>query len=127
MNKKRILVVDDEPDVLWLTSLRLEKHGYEIITADNGRDAFERIRKEKPDMVLLDLIIPITYGTEVCRRVKNDKDLKHIPIILYTAHGEIITAEKAKSFGADDYIAKPFEAAELLAKIENVLAESAAL
>jgi two-component system alkaline phosphatase synthesis response regulator PhoP len=126
MSKKRILIVDDEPDVLMLTSLRLEKHGYEILTAANGKDAFDSIWKEKPDLVLLDLIIPITYGTEVCRRVKNDKDLKHIPIILYTAHGEVMTGEKAKSFGADDYIAKPFDAEELLNKIERLLAAPAA-
>lgn len=125
MNKKRILIVDDEPDVLMLTSLRLEKHGYEILTAVDGKDAFDSIREEKPDLVLLDLIIPITYGTEVCRRVKNDKNLKHIPIILYTAHGEVMNAEKAKSFGADDYIAKPFDAEELMNKVERLLTASA--
>jgi CheY-like chemotaxis protein len=102
MSKKRILIVDDEPDVLMLTSLRLRKLDYEILTAGNGRDAFEVIQKEKPDLVLLDLIIPIVYGTEICRRVKSDENLKHIPIILYTAHGEVMTDEKAKSFGADD-------------------------
>ncbi|MGA2914545.1 MAG: response regulator [Sedimentisphaerales bacterium] len=127
MNKKRILIVDDEPDVLMLTSLRLEKHGYEILTAANGRDAFESIRNEKPDLVLLDLIIPITYGTEICRRVKNDENLRHIPIILYTAHDEVMTDEKAKKAGADDYIAKPFNAEELLNKIERLLTTPAAL
>ena len=127
MDKKKILIVDDEPDVLALMCIRLEKYGYEIITAINGKDAFDRIVKDKPDLVLLDLIIPIIYGTEVCRRVKNDEDLKHIPIILYTAHGEVMTAEKAKSFGADGYIAKPFEAEDLIAKINNTLAESAVL
>jgi two-component system alkaline phosphatase synthesis response regulator PhoP len=127
MNKKRILIVDDEPDVLMLTSLRLEKHGYEILTAVNGRDAFDSIQKEKPDLVLLDLIIPVTYGTEVCRRVKNDENLKHIPIILYTAHGEVMTEEKAKSFGADDYIAKPFDTEELMNKVERLLTTRAAL
>ncbi|MCX5632249.1 MAG: response regulator [Phycisphaerae bacterium] len=121
MSKKRILIVDDEPDVLMLTSLRLRKFDYEILTAINGRDAFEVIQKEKPDLVLLDLIIPIAYGTEICRRVKSDENLKHIPIILYTAHGEVMIDEKAKSFGADDYIAKPFDAEELTNKIERLL------
>lgn len=127
MSKKRILIVDDEPDVLMLTSLRLRKFDYEILTAINGRDAFDIIQKEKPDLVLLDLIIPIAYGTEICRRVKSDENLKHIPIILYTAHGEVMTDEKAKSFGADDYIAKPFDAEELTNKIERLLTAPAAL
>jgi two-component system, OmpR family, alkaline phosphatase synthesis response regulator PhoP len=126
MNKKRILVVDDEPDVLWLTSLRLENYGYEIITAVNGKEAFDSIQKEKPDLVLMDLIMPIIYGTEVCKRVKNDENLRHIPIILYTAHGEVMNEEKAKSFGADDYITKPFNTEELLDKIERLLIVSAA-
>jgi CheY-like chemotaxis protein len=127
MSKKRILIVDDEPDVLMLTSLRLRKFDYEILTAINGRDAFDIIQKEKPDLVLLDLIIPIVYGTEICRRVKSDENLKHIPIILYTAHGEVMTDEKAKSFGADDYIAKPFDAEELTNKIERLLTAPVAL
>jgi CheY-like chemotaxis protein len=125
MDKKRILIVDDEQDVLTLTSLRLEKLGYEVITAVNGKDALDSITREKPDLVLLDLIIPITYGTDVCRRIKKDETLKHIPIILYTAHNEIMDEEKAKSFGADDYIAKPFDAEELANKTERLLAASA--
>jgi DNA-binding response OmpR family regulator len=122
MTKKRILIVDDEPDVLKLTSLRLEKKGYEIITAVNSREAFDFIQNEKPDLVLMDIIIPIIYGTEICRRVKDDENLKHISIILFTVHGEVMTDEKAKSFGADDYIVKPFDAKELMNKIERLLA-----
>ena len=125
MDKKKILIVDDEPDLLKLTSLRLEKHGYEIKTAVNSRDAIDLIEKEKPDLILLDVIIPIMFGTELCRCVKSDENLRHIPIILYTAHGEVMTDEKAKSFGADDYIAKPFEAKELLNKIERLLTAGA--
>jgi CheY-like chemotaxis protein len=121
MDKKRILVVDDEPDVLKLTSLRLEKQGYEIITAANSRDAFDLIENEKPDLVLMDIIIPIMYGTEICRRVKDDENLRHIPIILCSAHGEVMTDEMAKNSGADDYITKPFDEKELMNKIERLL------
>jgi len=123
MNRKKILIVDDEPDVLMLTSLRLEKYGYEVITAVNGKDAFNSILRNEPDLVLLDLIMPITYGSEVCKRIKKDEKLKHIPIILYTAYGEVMTYEKARSFGADDYIAKPFDTEELLNKIKRLLSK----
>jgi CheY-like chemotaxis protein len=125
MDKKKILIVDDEPDVLKLTSLRLEKQGYEIKTAVNSKDALNLIQKEKPDLVLIDVILPIMYGTEICRWVKSDENLRHIPIILCTAHGEVMTDEKAKSFGADDYIAKPFDAKELMNKIERLLTAGA--
>jgi DNA-binding response OmpR family regulator len=125
MDKKKILIVDDEPDILELTSLRLKKQGYDIITAACSKDAIDLIQNEKPDLVLLDVIIPIVFGTELCKRVKSDESLRHIPIILYTAHGEVMNSEKAKSFGADDYIAKPFDAKELLNKIERLLTTGA--
>jgi DNA-binding response OmpR family regulator len=103
----------------------LKKEGYEIITAVNSRDAFNLIENEKPDLVLLDLIMPTIFGTELCKRVKNDEKLKHISIILFTAHDDIMTAEKAESMGADDYITKPFDAKELVNKTERLLTERA--
>jgi two-component system, OmpR family, alkaline phosphatase synthesis response regulator PhoP len=127
MNKKKILIVDDEPDVLRLTSLRLEKVGYDTLTAGNAGDALDIIQAEKPDLVLLDTIVPIVYGTEICRRVKSDENLKRIPIVLFTAHSDIMNAEKAKSFGADGYIGKPFDARELVTTVEQILAAPAAL
>jgi CheY-like chemotaxis protein len=127
MNKKRILIVDDEPDVLKLTSLRLEKVGYETLTAVNAQEALEIIQNKKPDLVLLDIIIPVVYGTEICKRVKSDEKLKHIPIVLFTAHSNIMNTEKAKSFGADGFIGKPFDARELVSMVEHILAAPAAL
>ena len=127
MNKKRILIVDDEPDVLRLTSLRLEKVGYDTLTAVNAKDALDIIETQKPDLVLLDIIIPVVYGTEICKRVKSDENLKHIPIILFTAHSDIMDTEKAKSFGADGFIGKPFDARELVSMVERILAEPAAV
>ena len=127
MNKKRILIVDDEPDVLRLTSLRLEKVGYDTLTAVNAKDALDIIETQKPDLVLLDIIIPVVYGTEICKRVKSDENLKHIPIILFTAHSNIMDIEKAKSFGADGFIGKPFDARELVSMVERILAEPAAV
>lgn len=122
MLNKKILIVDDSSDTLMLTSLTLKKRGYETLTAVNGKEAFNMIQKEKPDLVLLDLIIPIVYGNGLCKRIKSDEELKHIPVILFTAYSEIITAEKARDFGADDYIVKPFDTEELIEKIDKFLA-----
>lgn len=126
MDTKKILIVDDEPDVLRLTSLRLEKVGYETLTAVNAQQALEIIQNKKPDLVLLDIIIPVVYGTEICRRIKSDENLKHIPVVLFTTHSNIMDTEKAKAFGADGYIGKPFDARELVSMVEQILAAPAA-
>ncbi len=127
MAKKKILIVDDEPDILRLASLRLKKLGYNVIMAIDGKEALDAIRSEKPDLVLLDLILPVMNGADVCKKTKNDEKLKHIPIILFTAHSDSMTAEKTKEFGADDYIIKPFDPEELMNKIERILMEGAVL
>jgi CheY-like chemotaxis protein len=127
MDTKKILIVDDEPDVLKLTSLRLEKLGFKILTATNGREALEVLRNEKPDLAMLDLIMPVMYGSEICKLIKRDETLRHIPVILFTAYSEIMTGEKAKNLGADGYIAKPFFARELVSVVEQALAEPASV
>lgn len=128
MDKGKILVVDDEPGILKVTSLRLKKLGYNVLTAADGKEALDTIRSENPDLVLLDLVMPFMNGTEVCEQIKNDKALKHIPVILFTASGSgAMTAEKIKKIGADDYIVKPFEPEELTGKIEEILAQRANL
>jgi len=128
MDKKKILVVDDEPDVLRVTSIRLKKLGYNVLTAAGGKEALDTMRSENPDLVLLDLVMPFMNGAEVCEQTKNDKTLKHIPIILFTASGNgAMTAEQIKKIGADDHIIKPFEPEELMSKIEGILAQGANL
>ena len=127
MDKKKILIVDDEPDILRLTSLRLRKLGYDVLTAADGKEALEATRNENPDLVLLDLLIPFMNGAEVCEQIKNDKTLRHIPIILFTAHSDTMTTEKAKKLGAEDYIIKPFDPEELTDKVEEILAQGAVL
>ena len=122
MNKKMILIVDDEPDILSLTSLRLQKLGFDIRTAVDRKQAIRPVKNKTPDLILLDLILPLLGGDEVCRKLKNDEKLKHIPIILFTASSNTITAEKAKRFGANDYTIKPFEPDELVAKINKAIA-----
>lgn len=123
MDKKTILIVHDEPDILRLTSLRLKKLGFDVITAVDGREAVHVVKSKKPDLILLDLALPLLSGDEVCKKIKNNEKLKHIPIILFTASSNTMTAEKAKRFGADDYIVKPFDPDELSAKIDNALTE----
>jgi two-component system alkaline phosphatase synthesis response regulator PhoP len=125
MAKKKILIVDDEPDILKLASLRLKKLGYDVIMAVNGKEALDIMRDEKPDLILLDLILPVMNGADVCKKTKNDEKLKHIPIILFTAQSDTMTAEKAKEFGANDYITKPFDPEELRGKVEEILAQGA--
>jgi DNA-binding response OmpR family regulator len=120
---KRILIVDDEPDVLKLAEIRLRKWGYEIITASDGEKGLELIRNEKPDLLLLDLRLPNMNGVEVCRQVKNDRELKHIPVILFTATEDMAVAGMAKENGADDYLVKPYEPGELLEKVKSFTKE----
>jgi DNA-binding response OmpR family regulator len=121
MAEKRILLVDDDPDMLMLTSTRLKKFGYDVILAVNGKGAIEIMRDKKPDLVLLDMVLPAMSGARVCKEAKNDETLKQIPIILFTAYSDIMTAEKAKTFGADSYITKPLDMGELKRKIEEII------
>ena len=118
---KKILVVDDEPDIRKIVTFRLKKAGYEIATATNGQEALDSAQKEKPDLILLDLRLPIIDGYEVCRRLKTDQELKHIPVILLTASSAGKIAEKTKEFKADDYLIKPFDPEKLLAKVKKFL------
>lgn len=121
---KKVLVVDDEPDLLKVAVFRLKKTGYTILTAVDGQQALDYIQKETPDLILLDLLLPVIDGCEVCRRIKEDDTLKHIPVILFTASA-IDVQEKAKEAGADDYIVKPFAPDELLKKVENFIGPNA--
>lgn len=115
---KKILVIDDEPDVLKVEVFRIKKLGYDVLSADNGEDGLDLIRKERPDLVVLDLRMPRLEGSEVCLRAKSDPELKNIPIILVTASSEHI-AQTVISNHADDYLLKPFEPEELAQKIEK--------
>ena len=117
---KKILIVDDETDLLRVTCFRLEKSGYQVISAINGQQALEVMRKEHPDLVLLDLRLPLLNGMEVCLYMRKDGVLKHIPVIIFTASTQEIK-EKVNACGAQDYIFKPFTAEELLEKIKKFI------
>jgi len=117
----RVLIVEDEPDVAELIRYNLQKEGYEVLLATNGTDALKRVRESRPDVVLLDLMVPQLNGWEICRRLKQDPDTRGIPVIMVT--GRVEEGDKVLGFelGADDYVTKPFSPRELIARIRAVV------
>lgn len=117
----KILIADDDPDIRDVLKLTLSEENYEIIETTNGEEAITRIHKDSPDLALLDYKMPILNGREVCRLVKQDILLRHLPIIMVTGKGDLEDKVGGIEAGADDYIVKPFEPKELLARIKMVL------
>ena len=116
---KAILVVDDEKEICTILSDNLSREGYRVFTAYNGKTALELVRKEKPDLVLLDIKMPEMDGIEVLRRIKKMK--KKIVVIMLTAYGTLETARKAMKLGAYEYITKPFDLFLLKSIVKEVL------
>jgi DNA-binding response OmpR family regulator len=117
----KICVIDDHPENVFILQDRLEKAGFEIITAYDGKTGLEKVREELPDLVLLDVMMPGISGFEVCRSITQDDLTKHIPVILLTALTSTEDLEDGLQAGAFDYIKKPFNRAELLARIKSAL------
>ncbi len=120
---KKVLVVDDEPDVLALLTLMLKSQGYNVITAVDGQEALEKARKEAPDLILLDVMLPKMDGYKVARMLKFDENFSHIPIILLTAKIQEKDRQTGLEMGANDYMTKPFETALLLSKVKETLSK----
>ncbi|MDP2981508.1 MAG: response regulator [Candidatus Omnitrophota bacterium] len=121
-DKKKILLVEDEKDMAYAVTLQLEAKGYEVITASDGREGLEKARMKKPDLIILDLMLPKIDGYKVCRMLKFDSKYKDIPIIIFTARAQDSDKKTGKEVGADAYITKPFEPSALLDKIRELLA-----
>ena len=119
--KSKILVVDDEQDILELVSYNLQKEGFHIETSLNGEDALQKIRSDRFDLVLLDLMLPGMQGMELCRTLKSDDTTASMPIIMLTAKSEELDKVLGLEMGADDYITKPFSPRELIARVKAVL------
>jgi len=119
--KKKILLVDDERDLLDLITYNLQRNGYDVITTMDGNDSLEKATREEPDLILLDLMLPGLNGTEVARRLKADPRTAHVPLIMLTAKGEETDVVVGLTIGADDYITKPFSMKILLARIAVAL------
>lgn len=118
---KKILVIDDHPDNVFLLQDRLEHEGFEVITAYNGPQGIEKAREEMPDLVLLDVMMPGMSGFEVCKRITGFETTKNIPVILVTALTESENLREGFHAGAFDYIKKPFNKVELIARINSAL------
>lgn len=119
--KKKILIVDDEEDIVNLLKIRLASKGFEVVAALNGKEALDKTKSERPDLLVLDVMMPPPNGFQVCHNLKNDPEFRNMPIILLTAK----TTESDKFWGmesgADAYIPKPYNAEDLLEKINTLL------
>ena len=124
MNNLKILVVDDEKNIVELIKMNLESSGYEVIEAYTGMEAITKTNIFSPDLIILDLMLPDIDGLQVCKMLKNNEDTVHIPIIMVTARSEETDKVHGLSMGADDYITKPFGISELEARIKTVLRRS---
>lgn len=121
MVKKRILVVDDERDLVEMLQLRLEAQGYEVLAAYDGEEGLRKAQTEKPDLVLLDLMLPKMDGYKVCGLLKRDTRYSKIPIVIFTARAQETDEKLGLECGADAYLTKPFEPQALLSKIQELI------
>jgi len=121
MSQTKILVVDDEADLVETIQFALELEGYNVLVASNGEEGLNIARQEKPDLILLDLMLPKLDGYKVCRLLKFDERYKYIPILMLTARTQEKDKILGKETGANEYITKPFEMDELMAKIKSYL------
>jgi len=119
---KKVLIVDDEPSIIVALQFLMEQNGYETLVAFSGEEAMETIARQHPNLILLDIMLPVVDGFEVCQRVRENPEWKDIRIVLVTALGSEANAAKGLALGADAYITKPFANADLVAKVKELLA-----
>lgn len=121
-HKAKILVIDDDANISELLRLYLEKEGYAVVVGYDGRQAIELHKSEEPDLILLDIMLPVYDGWQVCREIRKTSD---VPIIMVTAKGETFDKVLGLELGADDYVSKPFDAKEVVARVKAVLRRTA--
>lgn len=119
--KKKILFVEDEPDQVTMITLRLEKNGYEVISCSDGETGLKKAAEEKPDLILLDVILPGMDGLEICRLLRANPVTKTIPIVSTTAAGADDVEKSCLAAGANACVRKPYDSADLLAKIRRLI------
>lgn len=124
MPKKKILLVDDSSTVLLLHRMMLDHCGYELLTARDGQEALDKASTEKPDLIFLDVLMPRMDGFQTCRALRSRAETRHVPIILVTTRGEPHYVRQGFESGCTDYITKPFDGEELLAKVRGHLEEA---
>ena len=120
---KKILIVDDEPNIVTSLEYLMQKNGYEVKIARNGDEALELVESFRPDVVLLDVMMPRKSGYEVCQKMRERKDWQHIKIVMLSAKGREAEVNKGLSLGADTYVTKPFSNQELIDKIDELLGD----
>lgn len=121
MARRKILVVDDERYILHILDFSLGSEGYEVITAGDGEQAVERTKSEKPDLIVMDIMMPKMDGFEACKLIKSDPDTREIPVIMLTAKGREVDKNRGMEAGADEYLTKPFSPAKLIERVHSVL------
>ena len=122
-DKRRILIVDDEPGIVKMVSKRLEIEGYEVSSAKDGEEALEMLAGQNPELVILDLMLPKMNGYEVCEKIKSDEHHADVPVILFTAMAQQQDKKHGFECGAEAYVCKPFTTQELLDKIKELLSK----
>ena len=122
---KKILIVDDEPNIVTALEYLLQKSGYEVLLAQDGEAALQQVEQHVPDLVLLDVMMSVKSGYEVCQRMRERADWEHIKIVMLSAKGREAEVNKGLSLGADFYVTKPFSNKDLVAKIDELLASAA--
>ena len=122
---KKILIADDEPNIVAALEFLLQQGGYEVHIAKNGEEALELVETCVPDLVLLDVMMPKKSGYEVCTRIRERADWRHIKVVMLSAKGRDAEVNKGLSMGADLYVTKPFSTRELMAKINALLDQGA--
>ena len=123
MSKGKILVVDDEIYIVHILDFSLGMEGYEVVTALDGEQALHKVKSDKPDLVVLDIMMPKLDGYETCKILKNDPETKNIPVILLSAKGRNVDQKMGFQVGADDYITKPFSPRKLVERINMILGQ----
>lgn len=121
MTRKRILIVDDETELAYAIQIRLKQAGYEVLTAYDGFEGLEKARKENPDLILLDILMPGMDGYQMLRKLKENNQTKSIPVIMLTAKSQLEDVTQATNLGVEDYIVKPFDYLAMLGKIKKAL------
>ena len=123
MERKKILLVDDSSTVLLMEKMILSKSPYELVTASDGQDGYDKALVEKPDLILLDVVMPRMDGFEVCRRLRQRDETRGVPVIMVTTRGELHSVETGYQSGCTDYITKPINGLELLSKVKSYLGD----
>jgi DNA-binding response OmpR family regulator len=118
---KKVLIADDEPNIVAAVEFLLQRNGYEVQVARNGDEALKLVEASNPDLVLLDVMMPVRSGYEVCKRIRENDAWRHIKIIMLSAKGRDAEVTKGLALGADDYVTKPFSTRDLLNRIGKLL------